>query len=383
MLITVRRLAALLLAVLLSLAAFSALAEDDDEEEYFFGSPTAAPEATAEPENDETPDLGQEIGEDGYTHLLISCTGDVTIGGDTRKSTNIFEKELKNQNNDLSFCFRNVSDLFAQDDMTLVNFEGTLTTASVYKKDNQFVFAAPPSYVEILTSGNIDAVSFENNHAMDYGEQGIADTTKAFTEAGIIYSMDGTLGIYEAKGIKIGMLSYQTFGDKYPELYERVPSEIAEAKTHCDIVIVSYHWGNELDYYPSNNKQEILAKLTIDSGADLVIGHHSHRINPIAEYNGKYICYSLGNFCFAGNSKPSDMSTYIFQTRFKISADKTVEPDGFRIIPCYISSKTSTNDFSPTLMTDSSDIKKLLDKLKSNGKKIDNAVKEYPLEWED
>ncbi|MDD2648369.1 MAG: CapA family protein [Eubacteriales bacterium] len=377
--ITVRRLTALLLALMLPFAAFSAFAEDEDEEETLFTGRTQTALAQETP----APSSAPETDEDGYTHLLISCTGDVTIGGDTRKSTNIFEKELKNQNGDLSFCFRNVSDIFSQDDMTLVNFEGTLTTASVYKKGNDFVFAAPPSYVEVLTSGNIEAVSFENNHAMDYGEAGIEETTKTLTDAGIVYSKDGTLGIYEAKGIKIGMLSYQTFGDKYPELYERVPLEIADAKTHCDIVIVSYHWGNELDYYPSNNKQEVLAKLTIDSGADLVIGHHSHRINPIAEYNGKYICYSLGNFCFAGNSKPSDMRTYIFQTRFKISPDKEVEADGFRIIPCFISSKKSVNDFAPTPMTDKDDIDGLMDKLIGNGKKIDNAVTEYPLEWED
>ena len=82
----------------------------------------------------------------------------------------------------------------------------------------------------------------------------------------------------------------------------------------CQIVIVSYHWGEEKDYVP-NERQVPLGRATIDAGADLVIGHHSHRINPIEVYKGKYICYSLGNFSFAGNTRPDDMDTFIFQQR--------------------------------------------------------------------
>ena len=71
-------------------------------------------------------------------------------------------------------------------------------------------------------------------------------------------------------------------------------------------------------------------------------------MNPIEYYNGVYICYSLGNFCFAGNSKPSDMSSFMFQTRWRIRDDE-ITNEGFRIIPIRISSRTDRNDFTPTV----------------------------------
>ena len=149
----------------------------------------------------------------------------------------------------------------------------------------------------------------------------------------------------------------------------------------CDIVIVSYHWGAEKDYYPNDN-QVRLGRATIDAGADLVVGHHSHRINPIEYYNGKYICYSLGNFSFAGNNKPSDMTTFLFQIRMRLR-DGEATGEAIKIIPCRISSRTDYNDFAPTPYTDDSSIEVVLRTLRENGKRLDYAVEEYPLKWPD
>jgi poly-gamma-glutamate synthesis protein (capsule biosynthesis protein) len=146
----------------------------------------------------------------------------------------------------------------------------------------------------------------------------------------------------------------------------------------CQIVTVSYHWGDEKDYAP-NSRQQKLAKTTIDYGADLVVGHHSHRINPIEEYNGKYIVYSLGNFSFAGHNKPSDMLTYLFQIRFKYRRGEMFGTD-FRIIPCRISSKQDYNDFAVTPLTESRYIDTILSTLRNYGSKVDHPVENYPLE---
>src|SRR5699024_4461521 len=115
---------------------------------------------------------------------------------------------------------------------------------------------------------------------------------------------------------------------------------------------------------------------------DLVVGHHSHRINPIEYYNGKYICYSLGNFSFAGNNKPSDMTTFLFQIRMRLR-DGEATSEAFKIIPCRISSRTDYNDFAPTPYTDDSSIEVVLRTLRENGKRLDYAVEEYPLKWPD
>ncbi|MBQ8620109.1 MAG: CapA family protein [Clostridia bacterium] len=328
--------------------------------------------------------------DDGSVIVTISATGDVTIGGDRRKSgTNVFDKQLEQEPSGLDFPFENTRAIFEADDMTLVNFEGTLTNTKS-KTKNSFSFAAPPEYVQVLTSGSVEAVSLENNHIMDHGEQGYEDTCQTLHGAGILYS--GHLGssIFTTEtGVDIGMLSYQTFNGKYPAIYEAIEGDIQMLRdAGCELVIVSYHWGEEKDYVP-NERQVPLGRATIDAGADLVIGHHSHRINPIEEYKGKYICYSLGNFSFAGNTRPDDMDTYIFQQRFRVYPETgVVENEGFRIVPCSISSQEKVNDFKPTPATDEHSaeiVKRLLDlnkKLEKNFKSTGvAAVSDYPTEW--
>ncbi len=326
---------------------------------------------------------------DGSVVVTISATGDVTIGGDTRKrNKSVFDKQLEQEASGLAFPMENVKDVFEADDMTIVNFEGTLTNGKS-KTKNTFSFAAPPEYVQVLTTGNIEAVSLENNHIMDHGDAGYEDTCKTLENAGIVYSGHLGSGMYTTDtGVKIGMLSYQTFNGKYPSIYEAMPGDIAALRAQgAQIVIVSYHWGEEKDYVP-NERQVPLGRATIDAGADLVLGHHSHRINPIEEYNGKYICYSLGNFSFAGNTRPDDMDTFIFQQRFVVRPDGTAENGGFRIIPCSISSQEKVNDFKPTVSDSASSariVERLLElnrKFEKNSKKFGvAAVEDYPTEW--
>lgn len=334
--------------------------------------PAAEPAATISPDR---------VFKDGTFQLVITAGGDMTIGGDIRKrGDSLFERELKKQGGDLSFVTRNVLDILENDDMTIVNFESTLTTAPVYKTNNQFVFSAPPEYVSILKNSSIEAVALENNHVMDHGETGLNETKAVLESAGIIWSDAKTPGVYTVNDVSIAMLSYQTFDGRYPGLFEQVPLDVAAANANYDLVIVSYHWGAELDYMPNDNQIK-LGRLTIDAGADLVLGHHSHRINPIEKYQGRYIVYSLGNFSFAGNNKPNDMSTYLFQVRFNVK-EGSVETDSFRIIPSRISSRTDYNDFAPTPFTDQRLIDNVVNMLLSNSKGLEYAVTSYPVDWD-
>ncbi len=311
--------------------------------------------------------------------LTISAAGDVTHGGDRRKGSDLFAAELKRQDGDLSFPFRHVRPLFAADDLTLVNYEGTLTmTRSA--TDNTFSFAGKPEYAQALTLGGIEAVALDNNHVFDHGKQGYADTQQALADAGVVYSGNGVPGIATAKGIKIGMLSYRTFGGGYARIRETLAADLDALRAQgCALVIVSYHWGEERAYVP-HKEQIMLAHETIDAGADLVLGHHSHVINPIERYKGKYICYSLANFSFAGNSNPSDKDTFIFQQRFRIT-NGAAEDAGMRIIPCRVSSASRGNDFAPTAYGPE-DAKRVTDKLVKLGRKIEGALSAYPLRWE-
>jgi len=363
----------LLLALILAVACLPAAAEYIDEDDEDLLIEDIIEEVATEKK--------EVLDTDGSSLITITCTGDFTIGGDSRKKRSIFEDELKENGGDVNFTMKNMRSYFLEDDLTLVNFEGTLTESTYIpsnKRDNQFLFSAPPSYVSMLSANGIEAVSLENNHVMDHGDEGYEETQRVLEEAGIVWSNSEHMGIFDVKDIQVAMLSYLCI-DRYDKLWEKVPADIAAAKKAYPLVIVSFHWGNELDYSPTNN-QIRMGRLAVDSGADLVIGHHSHRLNPIEEYKGVYICYSLGNFCFAGNSKPSDMSSFVFQIRFRVK-DGVCTSRGFRIIPIRISSKTSRNDFIPTPYTTGSNIDSVLTTLQGNGRKLEYAVKEYPLEF--
>ena len=367
----------LVMILMLSAAVYPAGAEEElDIEELI---------EVEEPE--ETPGIYET---DGSTVITVTCTGDFTIGGDNyHNKSKFFYKRLKEHDGDINFVMANTRNIFLNDDLTLVNFEGTLTETKKVpdnKKKNKFLFNIAPEYVTVLSDNGVEAVSLENNHVMDHGEEAYEETKETLRSAGIVYSNSEEIGIFEVSGIQIAMLSYLCIDryDKpigqYANLYEKVEADIKAVKKQYPIVIVSFHWGNELDYSPTE-RQVKMGRLAADSGADLVIGHHSHRINPIEEYNGVYICYSLGNFCFSGNEAPSDMTSFIFQTRFKITKSGDVSNTGFRVIPIRITSIRDKNDCIPTPVEDERLQTDIINVMKDNGRKLDYAVADYPLEW--
>ncbi len=381
----------LMLLFLLILLCMPCVQAEEEEELSYYSimnpiTPTPDPAATPSPAPTLVPSPTPVFQADGSVMLTITAVGDVTIGRNVQHSgTSIFEKELAKQDGDINFIFRNVKDIFEADDLTIANFEGVLAndySIPSNKRDNSYLFLAPTSYVEALTQNSVEAVTMENNHVGDFGDDGIASTIQTMEEAGVVWSNKENMGVYETQGVRIAMLAYQTLNQPISseELKHVVDADIQAARATCDLVIVSFHWGNELDYAPRDN-QIMLGRAAIDSGADLVLGHHSHRINPIEEYNGKYIVYSLANCSFAGNNKPSDMFTFIFQTRFKIK-DGEILSNSFRIIPCRISSRKDYNDFAITPLTEQSNIDTVLSTLQKHGKNLTYHVSSYPMEWQ-
>ena len=306
---------------------------------------------------------------DGAYLMTITCAGDFTIGKDMNHK-DIFTPELKKNDGNINFVMQNVKSIFTEDDLTLINFEGTLTESTFKPKSktkDDFIFSISPSYASVLPDNGVEAVCLDNNHVLDHGEEGLEDTKQALRDAGVIYSTPLETGVFNYRGIiQVAMLSYNCidrygtgfksskFAGQYTDAFlqhdtfeEAVCAEIEEAKRNYAVVIVSFHWGREKDYAPTQN-QIRLGRMAADAGADLVIGHHSHRIQPIEYYNGTLICYSLANFCFAGNSKPSDMSSFMLQARFRVKEDGSASFKDFIIIPFRISSTKSTNNFTPT-----------------------------------
>lgn len=303
------------------------------------------------PENisDNTKDDNKAPAKITPTTITVSFAGDCTLGTDEAfdYSTSL---NAYYESNGPDYFFQNVKSIFEADDLSIVNLEGPLTTSDE-RNENQFAFKGDPEYTSILTAGSVEAVNMANNHSHDYGEQGYEDTLQSLSEAGITsFGYDET-AVIEVKGVKIGLVGIYELYD-HLERTQQLKDNIAKVKEEgAQIIIVEFHWGNERETSPDSN-QITLGHLAIDEGATVVIGHHSHVIQPIEEYNGRYIAYSMANFCFGGNSAPSDMDTFIFQQTFTVDEDGQVaQDDNYKIIPCSVSSEDYYNNYQPTPAT--------------------------------
>ena len=279
--------------------------------------------------------------------ITISVVGDCTLGIDKAFPALKFDTYYNQHGAD--YFFQNVKHIFESDDLTIANFEGTLTD-STKRADKKFAFRGPAEYAGILTKGSVEAVTLANNHSSDYGYQSFLDTKANLDAEGITHFGFDRVVIQNVKGIKVGLIGIYELGG-YAKAVTQTKENIAKAKTEgADIIIVIFHWGNEYETVP-NNHQTTLARLAIDEGADLVCGHHPHILQGIETYKGKNIVYSLGNFCFGGNSNPSDKDTMIFQQTFTFTKDGLKEDNVTNIIPCSLSSEKWKNNFQPTPAT--------------------------------
>lgn len=278
--------------------------------------------------------------------ITISAAGDCTFSSDIKSpsSTNFYSVYNKERNN--SYFFKNVKPIFQKDDMTIVNFEGTLSNRGK-RAVKTFCFRGKPSYIDILNKGSVEAVAFANNHAFDFGKVSYTDTINCFKKAKIAYSSYSTIGIYKVKGIRIGMISIQEIGRSDAASILRTAIKKMK-KEKPDLLVVSFHWGIERTYTPTKSQTELSRIAINEGGADLVLGHHPHVLQPIEKYKKSYIVYSLGNFCFGGNTNPPDKDTMIYQQTFHFHNDKLVTDNKARIIPCSISSVTYRNNYQPT-----------------------------------
>ena len=279
--------------------------------------------------------------------LTLSVVGDCTLGTD---ETFDYDTSLNAyyENYGADYFLQNVKDIFSTDDLTIANFEGTLTDSDE-REDKTFAFKAPASYASILTGGSVEAVNTANNHSHDYGEQSFDDTLAALDDAGIVHFGYDETAVMDVKGIKVGLVGIYELYD-HLEREQQLKDNIAKVKADgAQLIVVIFHWGNETETVPDSN-QTTLGRIAIDEGADLVCGHHPHVLQGIETYKGRNIVYSLGNFCFGGNTNPMDYRTMIYQQTFTIDADGVKKDNVTNIIPCSISSAAydGYNNYQPT-----------------------------------
>lgn len=300
------------------------------------------------------------------TQITISLVGDCTLGTDEAFAydTSLNAYQLYRGSD---YFLQNVKTIFAEDDLTIINMEGPLTE-STERNGEKFAFKGAPGFVDILSGSSVEAANLANNHSHDYGEQGFEDTKRILSDAGITaFGYDET-ALITIKGIKIGLVGIYELHD-HLERARQLKDNIAKVKQEgADLIITIFHWGNERETIPDSN-QMALGHIAIDYGADLVAGHHPHVLQGIEEYRGKYIVYSLGNFCFGGNSAPDDMDTMIFQQTFTIQSGEVLTDENITLIPCSISSETGFNNYQPT-PAEGSEAERILQKIDERSAQI-------------
>lgn len=195
-------------------------------------------------------------------------------------------------------------DTLAETDLVVANLEGPITdnasvseTSAVGARDNYF-FTFDPPVARVLKDFHIDAVNIGNNHISNFKEDGIRQTKKYLTDAGVSVfgsplSGDTRILVREIKGVKVALVNYNQF---IWQGKEKALEDIATAKKQADVVILYTHWGTE--YVPATPTIKALAHEFIDAGVDLIIGSHPHVVQEKEVYQGKTIYYSLGNLVF-------------------------------------------------------------------------------------
>ncbi|MBR6881051.1 MAG: CapA family protein [Clostridiales bacterium] len=344
---------ALLTAATLLIAMFTACSGKDDIETYGTSSTpssqqpeslapsavaTSTPTPTPSPSPSPTPTMPPQ-------HIKVSFIGDCTLSDALAWSGSPGSFDAVYNAEGFEYFFKNAKEYLSQDDLTLANFEGTITSSTSHLT-KEFVFGSPIEYMQIVKDGSIEAVNLANNHTYDYLDQGVTDTKAAMDENGILWSDRNTYSIATINGIKIGMCGIDNVSnnDTADQAYPMIDAMREEG---VNVIIVSCHWGIEKDYSPRSEQVQIAHDL-IDYGADIVVGTHPHRLQPIEKYNGKFIFYSLSNFCFGGNTGLSDPDSCIVQCEIVMDPTNTYATDYIvNIIPFSQTTKRPGNDYCP------------------------------------
>ncbi|QOR36855.1 CapA family protein [Clostridium sp. 'deep sea'] len=273
-------------------------------------------------------------------HLV--AVGDILLSRDVEK------KMIKEG---LNYPYKQVEKCFIKKDIVLGNLENPIYEGNnPVCKNSNLIFKAKNANATKLKEAGFTILNLANNHTMDYKEAGLANTMQALHNNGISYIGAGVKNnearkplVIEKEGYKIGFLGYSMFSprgyiynkDKADicRVKDNIAIEIKKAKAQCDFLVVTVHWGNEFDFFPSE-KQKKLAHEIIDSGADLILGHHPHVLQGIEQYKDKYIFYSLGNFVFDKQIQKGTDESIILDLTIKNKDIKKIKLIPIKIIDC-------------------------------------------------
>lgn len=285
-----------------------------------------------------------------FATTSLVFVGDIMMDRGVRRSVE------RNGAGDYDYLFHRVPFL-KEADIAFANLEGPVSDQGV-DKHNLYSFRMDPKSVEALANAGFDILSVANNHMGDWGYDAFVDTIKRLASSSLVYTGGGLnqaeaegLKVIEKNGTKFGFVGFSdvgpndlaAVGDRAGIVIaseESVARVVGAAAKQADVLIVSFHFGDEYKLQP-NERQKRLARLAIDSGAKIVVGHHPHVIEPVERYKDGVIVYSLGNFVF----------DQYFSTETMTGGVLRVEVVDKKIVGVATSTVSLTSTFVPELTT--------------------------------
>jgi len=263
------------------------------------------------------------------SNVKILFTGDMMLDRNVR---NIIDRK------GFEYFFGGVKELISSADIAVTNLEGAFTTntsitASLISKELLFTF--DPKLAPKLYDLGFDILGLANNHSYNFGKAGLESTRRYTGGAGMMYygdpfNKDEISTVITKNGIRIGLVGFHEF---YYSNFDNVLTEITRLRKDVDVLIVTPHWGVEYQKEPTAKMRE-WAHAFIDSGADVVIGTHTHIVGDTEIYKDKKIYYSLGNFAFDQYfSKATMQGLVVILDIDKNAGDKSIN---FTEIPIYV-----------------------------------------------
>lgn len=308
-----------------------------------------------------------------YETIKVTFGGDVVLGGEPRRGAKTngtlkrFKQYLADNNGNPGFVFAGLKEVFENDDLTVVNLEGPLTTKTDWKSTakKSHVFRGEPAYVRALSAGGVDAVSIRNNMVGGCGKAGVAETKAVLSNANVTWC-DHEGKTIERNGKTIGLIGFFKALDSLNVVKRRT----AAMRDQCDLLIVYFHWGEKSGSRAVSNIMKNNARGAVDAGADIVVGAGPHCLSGIEYYNGKYIVYGLGNLISGGRAGDND--TMLYQQTFKIYPDFAEAANQTIIGVFQTDEPRKLSKWQPVLMRQEADKARLIEKLKQYSKGLPN-----------
>ena len=247
--------------------------------------------------------------------ITLVAAGDLLLGGSAAPTV---------RQHGFDYPYRDVANIFHSADIAMANLEAPLTRQAEPVEDKSYTFKVDPEAAAGMQRAGLTILTLANNHIGDFGPDGVTDTIAALRPYGLRYVGAGA-NLQQARrptalATKHGSVGFLAYSNTFPKSFyakadrpgtapgyaEFISKDVRRLREFVDYVVVSFHWGAELMTEPKDYQQR-LARLAIDSGAQVVIGHHPHVLQGVELYNGGVIYYSLGNFAFGSYSRNAQL----------------------------------------------------------------------------